>query len=365
MFGGPGNPAYRNDEGTPLSIDPADSASVDAVPALAMLRLLGGFQISQALYVAARARLADHLLEGPRSVTYLAEASGLEPEPLARIIQVLAVEGVFVYDAETEEVRLGRLGRTLASGVPESVRSVALTWMETHYEPFSHLWQAIESGRPAADLALGMPFFDWLGKEPERFGTFTSAMGDFVRAIRQDAVDAINLDGVRTVVDVGGADGSLLVALAPRYPGLHGVVFDLPHVVAAADEVLRAHQVHDRITAAGGDFFAEVPPGDSYLLSFILHDWSDQQAGRILDQIHQAATIPDARLTLVETVLGQGAAPEIAQLLDLTMLGMVTGGERRAAGWRRLLHEHGFRLDQIRTTAGPVSVIEATRVEVP
>jgi hypothetical protein len=67
---------------------------MNAAAAFAMLRLLGGFQISQALYVAARAGLADHLLDGPMPLSELATASGLRPDPLARIIRVLAVEGV-------------------------------------------------------------------------------------------------------------------------------------------------------------------------------------------------------------------------------------------------------------------------------
>ncbi|GAA2689467.1 methyltransferase [Streptomyces lunalinharesii] len=344
-----------------MEIGLAGLAPTKPAPALAMLRLLGGFQISQALYVAARARIADQLLEGPRPLHELAESSGLWPEPLARIIQALAVEEVFDYDAETEEVRLGRLGRTLASGVSDSVRNVALTWMETHYQPFGHLWQTAETGRPAADLALGMPFFDWLGQKPDRVETFTAAMTDFVKAIRQDAVNAVELDGAHTLVDIGGADGTVLVTLASRYPELHGVVFDLPHVVEAAPELLRAHQVDDRITTAGGDFFTEVPPGDCYLLSFVLHDWSDEKAGHILDRIHQAASVPDARLVLVETVLDRGDAPQIARLLDLTMLGMLTGRERSSAAWRELLAANGFRLDRIRPTAGPMCVIEATR----
>jgi trans-aconitate methyltransferase len=104
--------------------------------------------------------------------------------------------------------------------VPESLRNVALTWMETHYRPFGELWHTAETGRPAAELAFGMPFFDWLGEEPARVGMFTAAMTDFARAIRQDAMDEVELGGVRTVVDIGGADGTVLAALARRYPKL-------------------------------------------------------------------------------------------------------------------------------------------------
>lgn len=338
------------------------NAPASPTPAIAMLRLLGGYQIAQAFFVAARAGLADQLLDGPRPLAELAAATGLRPDPLARIVHALAGEDVFALDADTGLVRLGPLGRTLASGVPESVRNIALMWMDSHYRAFGELWGTAETGRPAAELAYGEPFFDWVGEDPARVGAFTAAMTDFARAIRHHALDAVELDGARTVVDIGGADGAVLAVLAQRDPHLRGTVFDLPHVVAAAPDVLRAHGVDDRITTAGGDFFVEVPPAEDYLACFILHDWSDEKAGLILANVHRAATAPDARLTLVETVLDQGAAPEVASLLDLTMLGMLTGRERSATDWRDLLAAAGFRLDRIRTTQGPMCVIEATRL---
>ncbi|MGW2396279.1 methyltransferase [Kitasatospora sp. NPDC001664] len=333
-----------------------------ATPALAMLRLLGGFQLSQAVYVVARAGLADQLLDGERTVAQLAAATGLRADPLARIVRVLAGQGVFTLDPATGLVGLGPLGRTLVTGAPESVRGIAVMWMETHYPAFAELWQTAETGGPAADHLFGMPYFAWLAQDPEKVATFTAAMTDFARAIRQDAFSAVELDGARTVVDVGGADGAVLAALARRYPRLRGTVFDLPHVVAAAPPLLRAAGVDDRITAVGGDFFVEVPSADCYVAGFILHDWSDGEAARILSRVHEAAAVPHARLVLVETVLDRGEAPEVAALLDLTMLGMLTGRERSGEEWRVLLEGAGFRLDRIRETGGPMCVIEATRV---
>ncbi|MGF1426732.1 methyltransferase [Kitasatospora sp. LaBMicrA B282] len=345
-------------------------------PSADMLRLLGGFQISQALYVTARAKVADHLLAGPLPLPALAAATGLDAAPLGRLLRTLAAEGVFTVEPDDDPdgedpdgepdgaahgplVGLGPLGRTLASDTPESLRNVALTWMETHYLAFAELWHTARDGVPAAERAYGRPFFDWLGEDPERVATFTAAMADFAR-LRRDALDAVEVDGARTVVDVGGADGTVLAALARRHPQVRGIVFDLPHVVAAAPPLLRAQGVADRVEAQGGDFFTAVPAGDCYLACFILHDWDDEQAGRILARIHQAAT-PQARLVLVDTVLGEGALPQVATLLDLTMLGMLGGRERSAADWRHLLTAHGFQLDRIRPTAGPMCVLEATR----
>ncbi|MGW7418451.1 methyltransferase, partial [Streptomyces sp. NPDC054863] len=126
--------------------------------------------------------------------------------------------------------------------------------------------------------------------------------------------------------------------------------------------LLRGRGVEDRISAVGGDFFTAVPSGaDCYLACFVLHDWNDEQAARILGRIHEAAA-PGARLFLVETVLGEGTPPEIATLLDLTMMGMLDGRERTREDWRSLLDGAGYRLDRIRGTGGPMCVIEASRM---
>ncbi|ATL32348.1 methyltransferase [Streptomyces formicae] len=338
-------------------------ATPTRTPAVAILRLLGGFQISQALYVAARAGIADELCDGARRVPRVAEATGLRPDLLRRLLRTLSVEQVFTYDESQDSVALGPLGHTLRGDTDESVRDIALMWMETHYRPFAQLWATLHDGVPAAERELGKPFFDWLGEDADRVAGFTSAMGNMMRAIRQDALDAIDLRDVEHLVDIGGADGTAIASLARRHPRLRGTVFDLPHVVTAAPATLAVQGLADRIDTSGGDFFQAVPAGaDAYLACFILHDWNDKQSTRILERVHEAAA-PGARLYLVETVIGKGPAPEIATMLDLTMMGMLDGRERTPQDWRALLAGAGFRLTGIVETAGPMCVVEAVKVD--
>ncbi|QES31114.1 hydroxyneurosporene methyltransferase [Streptomyces venezuelae] len=348
---------------TSATAGPAPAGSTSAcggrAPAVAMLRLLAGFQVSQALYVVARAGVADVLAAGPRPVAEAASATGVRTDLLRRLVRTLAAEHVFAFDADQDTVGLGPLGHTLCSDTDDSLRDVALMWMDTHYAPFAGLWSTLHDGVPAAERELGKPLFDWIAEEPERVEGFSAAMGNLL-ALRQDALDSLDLRKVHHLVDIGGADGTALAALARRHEWLWGTVFDLPHVVAGAEPVLRAAGVTDRVGTWGGDFFESVPPGaDAYLACFILHDWNDDQCAVILDRIRRAAG-SRARLFLVETVVGEGAAPEVAALLDLTMMGMLNGRERSRADWRSLLSGAGFRLDRVVATNGPMCVIEAT-----
>jgi len=137
------------------------------------------------------------------------------------------------------------------------------------------------------------------------------------------------------VVDVGGGNGSLLVALLGRQPGLRGIVFDLPETV-----VDRA-SLGDRITFLAGDFFDRVPAGDVYVLSTVLHDWDDERAAAILRTIRRTAA-PDARLVILDAVVSAGNEPHGAKWLDLLMLALFGGRERDETEWRTLLHATGF-----------------------
>jgi hypothetical protein len=151
----------------------------------------------------------------------------------------------------------------------------------------------------------------------------------------------------------------LLAHLLQRWPDAEGVAFDLPHVVADAETALKAFDLGERLRAEAGDFFAAVPAGDTYLLSMVLHDWDDTAAGALLGRIAAAAR-PGARLVSLELVVPPGDAPHLATMIDLTMLGMLTGRERTAEELTALLGAAGFRVDRIAPTVTPMSLVEAT-----
>jgi hypothetical protein len=110
---------------------------------------------------------------------------------------------------------------------------------------------------------------------------------------------------------------------------------------------------------AAGDFFTAVPAGaDTYLLSMILHDWSDAEALQLLASI-KAAAPPGARLLAFELVVPGGGAPHMAKMIDLTMLGMLTGRERTEAEYRHLLERAGFTFEGVTATPTPVSIVSA------
>jgi O-methyltransferase domain/Dimerisation domain len=328
-------------------------------PPAQMILLLGGFRVSQALYAAAALGVADQLMAGPAAAEVLAERAGAHPPSLRRLLRTLAGVGVFT-EPEPGVFALTPLGRTLASGQPGSMREVAIMFMETHYAPFGDLIHTIRTGQPAAEHFYHQPFFGWLSDHPEQASRFTAAMASLTGGFKTAAIAALPLDGVRKIVDVGGADGTVLAAILTAHPDMRGVLFDLPHVITDASRTLASYGVDDRAECVGGDFFRSVPPGgDVYLAALVLHDWPDDQARSILANI-AAAGGSGTRLLLLEFVVPPGDTPHMSKISDLNMLAMMGGKERTDAEWREFLTAAGFAGIEIRQTGTSFSVIQAT-----
>ncbi|RDI64061.1 methyltransferase family protein [Nocardia pseudobrasiliensis] len=91
-------------------------------PSAVMVQLLGGFQVSKAVYVVAELVVATILeQEGPKTIAELAERTGMRCEPLHRLVRSLAPLGVFTTDGDY--VTVTPIGATLSEKHPRSLRS--------------------------------------------------------------------------------------------------------------------------------------------------------------------------------------------------------------------------------------------------
>lgn len=103
--------------------------SNDVPPKLALLQMITGFWVSQAIYVAAKLGIADLLKDGPKSSDELAKSAGASPRELFRLLRFLASVGIF---AEVEDgcFELTPLAACLQTGVPGSLRALAIMYGE-------------------------------------------------------------------------------------------------------------------------------------------------------------------------------------------------------------------------------------------
>ena len=322
-----------------------------------------GFRRTQLIGVAARLGLADELRDGPRSVEDLARSTGADVQALRRVLRALASEGVF---AETAggDFQTTPLADLLRSDAPESMRALAMLYSEPWlWQAYGALPYSVRTGRAAFEHVHGSPFYGFLKDHPAQAELFQQAMTAFSAHEVAAIASACDLTGASTLVDIGAGHGTLACALLARHPRLHGIVFDLPEVIAGARSALADAGLLQRCTGIGGDFFEAVPGGgDIYLMKSVLHNWDDEAASRILRRC-AAAMHERARLIVVERVVPPGNGASEAKLFDINMMVTVGGQERTEAEYRSLLHAAGLRLVRTTDTSSPLGLIEATRAQ--
>jgi hypothetical protein len=136
-------------------------------------------------------------------------------------------------------------------------------------------------------------------------------------------------------------------------------LFDQPHVVAPANEVLARHGLSERCTIVPGSFFETAPAGaDAYLLKSIVHDWDDDEAIAIL-KVCRRAMRADAKLLLIERIIGRPNESSMNKFSDLNMLVMLGGRERTGQQYADLCQAAGFRFRRVVQAGMFFGIIEA------
>jgi orsellinic acid C2-O-methyltransferase len=337
----------------------AEPTSEERAAAAAVLRMIGGVHVSQAVYVAAELGVADQLAARPMTAGQLALATGTHELSLFRVLRLLASLGV-LREHPDGSFGLTVMGERLRSDVPASVRSWArLVECGGGIRAFEPIIETVRTGRPGVDICHGMPLFEFLAQHPDRAAGFNAAMSERTAAFAPSVAGGYDFSPMRTVVDIGGGKGTLLAAILSAHPHLQGVLFELPNVTTEAGEVLRAAGVAERCEIRTGDFFEEVPEGaDAYILANVLHDWDERQAIQILAACGRSMA-SNGRVLIVERLVPDDLADAVPVLIsDFNMLVFTGGRERTNAEYGRLLHDAGLALGRIQPVASPYGVIE-------
>lgn len=328
-------------------------------PQAQLVQMARAHWLSSFVYVAAQMSLADRVAEAPRTAAELAQSTGCDASSLYRFMRTLAGMGLFTEDVGYR-FSLAPLGEALRADTPGSVRSAVLTLAGPLFtKPASELRYSIKTGKTAFEKVFGMPVFEWLAKHAVEKSMFSEAMVGSHGAEPEAVAKAYDFSQFETVVDVGGATGNLLAAILSHHRKPRGILFDLPHVVRDAPALIKARGLTDRIAIETGSFFETVPAaGGCYLLSHIIHDWSEARCLAILGNCRRAMT-PNSRLLIIETVLPTGNTPHPGKMSDMIMLAVPGGQERTEPEYCRLLEKARFRLTRVVPTESAVSIVEA------
>jgi 2-polyprenyl-3-methyl-5-hydroxy-6-metoxy-1,4-benzoquinol methylase len=333
-----------------------------APPQVALLEQTLSFWYTQAIYVAAKLGVADHLKDGPRSIAELATVTGTHAPSLYRLMRALASIGIFAED-RSGRFALTPMAGALLTDAPNSIRAIAImTGEDWWWRAWGQINFSIQTGKSSFEHVHGVRFFEYMEKNKEAGAVFDQAMSAYTGQTAAQVATAYPFQEAAVVVDVGGGRGTLISTILAHHARLHGIVYDLPATVEAAKHLLESRGLSSRCEVLGGDFFEAIPNGgDVYILQHVIHDWDDERATKILRNCHRAMS-PGRKLLLVEMVIPPGNKPFLGKFLDLGVLMMESGArERTELEYRHLLSRAGFHVSSIVPLPSPDSVIEAVR----
>lgn len=152
------------------------------------------------------------------------------------------------------------------------------------------LLHSVRTGGPAFPAEFGEPYWTDLAADPVRARAFDDARTGAMEAAASTIMAAYDWGALGDIMDLGGGNGTLLIALLNEFRELRGTVLELPGPAESARKMIDAAGLSDRADAVAGDFLDRVPPGfEGYLLHAVIHNWGDDEARRILANCRQAA----------------------------------------------------------------------------
>jgi hypothetical protein len=326
-------------------------------PPESILRLSTAYWASRCLHAVAEAGIADALGDEPQPAAALAARTETNADALHRMLRALASYGIFT-------LREGRFAhnaasRLLRSDHPQSMRSLArMMGLDFHWDVFRDVAYTLKTGKSAADKVVPGGLFAHLREHPEQSRIFNEAMVGKSFGQIGPVLAAYDFSGYKTIGDIGGGFGHLLAAILNANAGAHGVLYELPEVIAQA----KAANPNPRIKYVAGDFFeGPIPACDLYVMMTVIHDWSDADAVAILQHV-RANAHAHAKLLLVEAIIDESARDSFPVELDIEMLVFANGRERTETQWRVLLDKAGFKLVRATPLGGLSGLVEAVVV---
>ncbi|CAN6213539.1 unnamed protein product [Urochloa humidicola] len=277
---------------------------------------------------------------------------------LSRIMTFLAVSGIFreENDGAAAQPRYHLTAASRLLLVDDGVDQLLTLCSSPSYFCASQnlaawLKQEDDGGAAAARTPFAMAhggagFYDVVGRDAAFAACFDAAMGSdtgFVSGIIVREHGEV-FDGVATVVDVGGHNGTTARAIAGAFPHVRCTVLDLPRVV---DAYAVPGDGDATVEFVAGDMREFIPPADAVLFKCVLHNWNDEDCVQILKRAKEAISTrePKGKVVITEVVLASPSNKhtlEAQLLMDLCMMVVLEGKERTEEAWHKIFLDAGF-----------------------
>ncbi|MFN4987143.1 MAG: methyltransferase [Burkholderiales bacterium] len=333
--------------------------------ARALFDLVAGFVYSQILYACVRLNLFSILSAGPQSSERLAQQMQLSEDAAQRLLSAAA--SLRLVESRGPQLwGLGMLGGVMVSN------AAVCALVEHHATLYADLRDpvALLRGETNAVLAQYWPYADERATSPtllteERVAQYSQLMSASQPLVADEILSAYRFDRHQCLLDVGGGQGTFLIAAAQAFPRLRMILFDLPAVASLAQENFLRSGLQSRASAVGGSFFENSLPvgADVATLIRVLYDHDDHRAIGILRAVFNALASGGTLIVAEPMSETPGAETMGDAYFGFYLLAMGKGRSRSAERLLSMIQEAGFRSCQFKPTRLPLqtSLIEARK----
>ena len=318
-----------------------------------------GFWASKTLLSAVEMELFTELAKHPEDLPTLTGRLGLHPRSARDFLDALVAlklldrrDGVY-YNTPSTDLFLDKRKPSYTGGMLEMAN-------RRLYPHWSKLTAALRTGQPQGESAAGEPdFFGTLYADPERLKGFLRAMTGISRGGNQTIARQFPWAQYTSAVDVGTAQGDLIVQVALANPHIAGIGFDLPEVGPVFEDYVAANGLSSRVGFRAGSFFdSPLPKADVVMMGHILHDWDLEQKKLLIGNAYEAIR-PGGAFIVYESIIDDDRRENaFGLMMSLNMLIESPGGfDYTGADCMGWMKEAGFSETRVEHLLGPDSMV--------
>lgn len=322
--------------------------------------LINGFMSTILIYTGCELGIFDSLETRSKSIDELSEELEISEIDLLRIIRPLGQYKLL--NIKEKEVGLSELGEILLSDKVDSLGAYALFSGRESLAAWSRMYPAIKNKRKPRELVGQSGIFNDLEENCGEFDTFNKMMSSVSGQLdfSEVFVKLKEKNEKMIIADVGGGTGTIIKKFLHYYKNATGIILDLQQAKQDALNNIKVDSLEERCSFIENDFFKPIDTkADIYILSRVLHDWKDEEAGYILKNVADIME-DDGRLVVLEEVIKKADEPGAMRsyVNDIQMWVFCDGKERTSEEFETLFFDSGLKIEEIiYTSEGTTAMI--------
>ncbi len=319
------------------------------------------FWASKTLLSAVEMEVFTELARRPEDLETLRGRLGLHPRSARDFFDALVALGFLTRDAEGRYANTPSTDLFLDKHKPSYLGGILEMANHRLYKFWGGLTEGLRTGLPQNEAkgAGGPSPFDALYADPARLKEFLKAMSGISRGANMTIAQKFPFANYKSIVDVGTAQGDLVVQICKAHPHLEGIGFDLAEVGPVFDDYVDECGLTGRVRFAPGSFFTDpLPKADVVTMGHILHDWNLEEKRMLIAKAYDALPEGGAFVVYEALIDDDRSKNAFGLMMSLNMLIETPGGfDYTGADCQGWMREAGFRETRVEHLIGPDSMV--------